>query len=915
MTTHSGRLARSFLALLALLLPVGLPGVLVWADPPRLEPPAVTMQRPVLDPLSTEWVIERVDGPRFLAAPYEHNLALDSTGNPHVAYGQGQLSYAWRDGLDWYVEMVDQGGMSVLELDAADRPHIAYATGTAVKYAWYDGAEWQIQVVGPGTNPALVLDGAGRPYLAYTAWPTPSLTYAHNDGGGWIAETIDGWGEMATMDLDASGRLHVAYYNAALDSLRYAFYDGVWMTETITGSLNGSPPSEPSLVVDVAGRPHVVYTSPPFPTNVEYAYRDQGVWYEEVLQEHLFGPWYGCSLALDAADRPHVVFSDYGYMEHGYFDGNTWIWTLIDDSGKGSSVVVGEDGFARVLYAHFLRDEKWGEIDAIRYARATAGGWQVEVVDDDPAGSSGDGVSLVLDAADRPHLSYVEDNLSGYPGDYLRYAYYDGLDWQRGQVLGDTKEGQGRTSLNLDDAGNPHIVFDAGGLYAGWVAYLHLDGSAWVSETIGEGEWPSAHLDAAGRPHVVYVEQWQAVMYAWYDGQVWQSERIANLGSRLQHASLDMDSVGTPHVSFGACVNPDEQGVYYAWKDDRGWRTELVAADAGCGHVRLVLDAAGRPHIGYEVPISYTMGLRYAFRGGAGWITSTVDVQPLYTNYRGFSLALDFYGQPHMVFSDPEGLHYVHRVSDGWSEQVVAEGSLMRDLSLALNSRGRPRIAFQNGDMLEYAYITGCLRLEDLALQGPDRLPTGQTGYFTATYAPPTATLPLVLWNDGAIALTRPLSWTVPGSQTLYLTATNDCSAANTIHTVTTFCQPLEEVAVSGPQRWPQGIPTQYTATYTPFTASLPLTLTWDNGTVGPGAIYSWTLPATYTVLVAATNCGGSVVDELTVTVFCQPVEEVVIEGSLATLVGQPTPYVAMTRPITASPPLTLTWDNGESGL
>ncbi|MGC8960736.1 MAG: hypothetical protein ACP5OO_13345 [Chloroflexia bacterium] len=44
-----------------------------------------------------------------------------------------------------------------------------------------------------------------------------------------------------------------------------------------------------------------------------------------------------------------------------------------------------------------------------------------------------------------------------------------------------------------------------------------------------------------------------------------------------------------------------------------------------------------------------------------------------------------------------------------------------------------------------------------------------------------------------------------------------------------------------------------------PITSSPPVTFTWDNGTVGTHAIYSWTLTGTYTLTVSATNvCGGS---------------------------------------------------------
>ena len=41
------------------------------------------------------------------------------------------------------------------------------------------------------------------------------------------------------------------------------------------------------------------------------------------------------------------------------------------------------------------------------------------------------------------------------------------------------------------------------------------------------------------------------------------------------------------------------------------------------------------------------------------------------------------------------------------------------------------------------------------------------------------------------------------------------------------------------------------------MTASLPLAYAWDNGALGPAAVYSWTGPGIYTVAVTATNpCG-----------------------------------------------------------
>jgi PKD repeat protein len=72
-------------------------------------------------------------------------------------------------------------------------------------------------------------------------------------------------------------------------------------------------------------------------------------------------------------------------------------------------------------------------------------------------------------------------------------------------------------------------------------------------------------------------------------------------------------------------------------------------------------------------------------------------------------------------------------------------------------------------------------------------------------------------------------------------------------------CEPVQGVAVEGPADVAAGQVAVYTGAYSPLTASQPVTLTWDNGALGATAIYSWTLPGTYTVAITATNACGEV--------------------------------------------------------
>jgi hypothetical protein len=58
---------------------------------------------------------------------------LDSSGNPHISYydaSNGDLKYAYWDGSQWQIEVVESDGQvgewTSLALDSAGNPHISY---------------------------------------------------------------------------------------------------------------------------------------------------------------------------------------------------------------------------------------------------------------------------------------------------------------------------------------------------------------------------------------------------------------------------------------------------------------------------------------------------------------------------------------------------------------------------------------------------------------------------------------------------------------------------------------------------------------------------------------------------------------------------------------------------------------------
>jgi hypothetical protein len=108
-------------------------------------------------------------------------LALDTQGNPHIAYGGRHLYYAYYDGTVWHRETVEEsnegiGAGTSLALDAAGYPRISYYGVGDLRYAHYDGVRWQIERVDsasdtPTGHTSLALDAAGR--ISATREPGP----------------------------------------------------------------------------------------------------------------------------------------------------------------------------------------------------------------------------------------------------------------------------------------------------------------------------------------------------------------------------------------------------------------------------------------------------------------------------------------------------------------------------------------------------------------------------------------------------------------------------------------------------------------------------------------------------------------------------------------------------------------------
>ncbi len=477
-----------------------------------------------------------------------------------------------------------------------------------------------------------------------------------------------------------------------------------------------------------------------------------------------------------------------------------WQIETVDGTGEvawNTSLALDAQGRPHITYYDRINDD-------LKYTFFDGIAWHAETVES--AGDVGAGSSLVLDAAGYPHISYTD-----YTHKNLKYASFDGARWISETVV---HPGGGDTSLVLDAAGRPHIAHSLG--------YSYFDGAAWHTEQVDPwgGAWNSLTLDAAGRPHISYLIVGYRVdwlRYAYFDGAAWQVTTLAVTGFLSQGTSLALDAAGRPRICYGD-GGPNGAVLRYAVFDGAVWDITLVdgyGSDGPAGYYcSLVLDAADRPHISYWSDGNYD--LKYASFDGQAWQITTVDSVGYVGTYT--SLALDSQGRPHISYSD------------------------------------------DTHDTLKYAHLVECRPPAAVEIRGPAAAPLGVGTLYTASITPLTATLPVqYAWDNGAVGPTAVYTWTAAGTATLAITATSLCAAVTATRAVTVYCQPLTGLTLVGPPSLLAGQAGTYRAVSQPITASRPLTVTWDNGQVGPTAAYSWSLTGTYTLSAQVTNiCGGA---------------------------------------------------------
>jgi hypothetical protein len=646
---------------------------------------------------SARWTVETVDDSRFFTSMSSRSLALDDNGNPHIAYGEDRLYYAYFDGSSWNYETPDPSS------------NVGY-------YA------------------SIALDSSGKVHISYYDATNKDLRYASNTSGSWMTDTLDNIGDVgayASIAIDSSDKVHISYYDRTNGDLRYVTNaSGSWVTETLDS--DDDVGSYTSIAIDSSDKVHISYSISPNYRDLRYATNTSGSWVIETA-DSAGSTGYYTSIALDSSDKVHISYFDLSNDRLMYATNMSGSWVSevaanADDDGyigKYTSIAIDSSDKAHISHLHFTDWDSW-HFYFLKYSTNASGSWMTEIVVESNGGFY---TSLAMDSSDNAHISY-EGNCT------LNYATNSSGSWVTEKV--DTEGTAGHfSSIAIDSANQAHISYEGNCA----LRYATVISGLWSTETPDNskdvGLYTSIAIDSSDNALIsnykeVYNEDWRYYMgslkFATNSTGSWMIETIEygtpydNMSydgrDRGRHSSIAVDSSDKVHISYMEKVTRDSSCapyyifcgyLKYATNASGTWVTEYVerAGASNGGNIfiesDIAVDSTEKVHISY----SGQDGLRYATKDSGPWVIETLDISADVGRYS--SIAVDSSDKVHISYYDVTNgdLKYATNASGSWSTETLdSGGDVGKHSSIAIDSSDKVHISYYDATSGDLKYTT-----------------------------------------------------------------------------------------------------------------------------------------------------------------------------------------------------------------
>ncbi len=375
--------------------------------------------------------------PKTLASVWQNysSIAVDPAGTPHVVY-QGadyHLYHAWFDGRHWQHELVDAssdcGWGNSIAIDVQGNLHVSYGAyrglgALKLVYANFNGNQWHITDLGvDGSDSVLKLDQAGQPHIAYGGGST--VQYAWHDSAGWHFEDTGLASGPYRHDfvLDSDDHAHLAF-SRNYDGYYYGTNKYGYWESTLLDTGNSTPVA---IGIDSHNHPHVAAGVAGSVSITQY---DGTNWTSELILDPADtdnAPIDGLALTIDGDDHAHLLMAFYVGIEvsvYAFDNGLDWVAGVVDKKNAGfyPSLTFDPNGVAYGTYCTALKKDK-SKAKWVRIGLPDlAGTWNGVTVTEDGGGWNVAGTFAIKNnglekATKNSVLLYVSDDAEFDEGD------------------------------------------------------------------------------------------------------------------------------------------------------------------------------------------------------------------------------------------------------------------------------------------------------------------------------------------------------------------------------------------------------------------------------------------------------------------------------------------------------------------
>ncbi|MCP4231585.1 MAG: hypothetical protein GY771_15755, partial [bacterium] len=223
------------------------------------------------------------------------------------------------------------------------------------------------------------------------------------------------------------------------------------------------------------------------------------------------------------------------------------------------------------------------------------------------------------------------------------------------------------TSIALDSNDNPCIAFHI--LDSNDLMYAYFDGSVWQIDDVdisgGVGWHPSMELDDNDYPHISYYDSTNGdLKYAKWTGSSWEITRFDIGGYNGNRSSIALDSMGHPHISYH---DETTKTLRYIWWNGTTWDRTTVDVLYGTGEPNsIAINSLDYPSISYRYRdyTNYTFTLKCARWNGTTWEITSIDTSDYAVAWYN-SIDIDANDYEHIAYQTIYCLKYAKRTSSG----------------------------------------------------------------------------------------------------------------------------------------------------------------------------------------------------------------------------------------------------------